>query len=319
MPLLALLLACVRAPAAPEPPAAPAPPPLPDHLLFGFWGLNGVSDPTGLASLKERLHLSLYQVASEDPAYTLGHTLPEARAAGIRVTLRLAGDHPAYTDRLGRFDLDAWKAGLERWRGKGLEPYVADGTLWGHMLLDDIHNFPTHDPDAAELDELARYSRTLWPGLATFVREKATGLPEPEGGRYRWLDAQVNQYEVKEGPVDSYVAANRARADALGIRSIHGLNIADGGDGSSGQPGWRQQHWAMSAAEIRRYGPVLLNDPGCAAFLAWEYDARERWSDGTVGATYLQRPELEAALAELGRLALTRPGHDLFRPDRHAR
>ena len=97
---------------------------------------------------------------------------------------------------------------------------------------------------------------------------------------------------------------------ALGLEIVNGLNIADGGDGSSEQRGWSEHRWAMSAGEIVEYGYVLSAVPGCVTLLAWEYYGEEAWEDGSVGSDYFDRPENTAALFWLIRLA----GEDPPRP-----
>lgn len=310
--LLLLLLACAT-PAPSSPPPLPAPPPEPpaapgQGMLYGFWGLNGHHSAKDLAQVKDRLGMTVFQVASEEPAWAVGKLLPAAREAGVKVTLRLTGDHAGYTDGQGDFDLRAWKARLEPWVDSGVQAFVDDGTLVGHMLLDDILTFPGQDPTAAELDELARYSQERLPGLMTFVRAQATHLPTPATGRYQHLDACVNQYQARDGEVRRYAETERRRALGLGLSIINGLNIADGGDGRAGRPGWRGPgFWPMSAEEITEYGAVMAAVPECTMFLSWEYDRVERWPDGTIGAEYLDQPEIQAALVALGRVVAARP------------
>jgi len=288
-------------PAVSGPPTAgPAAP------MYGFWGLNGHISPEGFADVQARYGMTGFQVASENPRWAVQTLLPMVRDAGMWITLRLTDDHHAYTVH-GDFDLELWKQQLRRWKGAGLEPYIADGTLVGHMLLDDIRNFPGRDPDAADLEEMARTSKELFPGLMTYVRQKATHMPTPEGGKYIWVDASVNQYEAKEGPVEAYATVQEDRAERLGLGVINGLNIADGGDGSAGRPGWRPNHYPMTAQEIRHYGGVMATVPSCGMFLNWEYDGEERWSDGSIGAEYFDQPELQAALADLAALYATHP------------
>ncbi len=318
--LLALgLCACTRAPAAPAAPPPPAPTgPAP---LFGYWGLNGRLSPAGLADARARLGAEVVHTASRSPGYVLHTLLPLVQAAGMKLSLRMTGDHPHYRTTAGDFDLAAWKRALAPWapHADALAPYIADGTLVAHMLLDDIHNFPGRDPTAAELDEMARHAKAMMPGLAVFVRERASEMPVPESGRYEHLDALVNQYRVRLGPVEDWSREQSDRAAALGLRVICGINIANGGDGSSAQPGWRQGRHAMSADEIDRYGAILATDARCAMVLAWEYDAEERWSDGSIGAAYFDRPENTAALQRLAARATGRPGAPLTREGRPAR
>lgn len=315
--ILLFTLGCVGAP-SPEaarvdlPVAhAVAPPAL--GIPYGYWGLNGFLTPEALAPLAPRIRLGVVQTATVDPAYATTRLFPLIKAAGLRVTLRMTGDHPRYT-RDGDFDLAAWTAMLQPWRAVDLRPWIADGTFAGHMLLDDIDTFDGHDPTAAELDEMARLSHEYFPGLLTFVRERATEMPTPTGGRYQHVDAVVNQYKVLDGDVVAFAADTAARAAALDLGVINGLNLADGGDGTSGQRGWRDGRFAMSAAEIRRYGAVMLAVPSCGMFLNWEYDGQERWSDGSIGAAWLARPDVEAALAELGDAAARHPSVKLLRP-----
>jgi hypothetical protein len=274
---------------------------------YGFWGLNGFVSAEGLQAVQQRLNLTIFHTATMDPAYAAEYLLPMVRDAGLQVTLRLTGDHHHYTED-GDFSLSLWKTVLSRWAGVPLEPFIADGTLAGHMLLDDIKNFSGHDPSAAELDEMARHSKALFPGLMTFVREKATGMPLPAGGTYVYVDAVVNQYRAADGRVQTYAQAQVERSAELDLNVIMGMNIADGGDGSSGQPGWRDGRFAMSADEIRTYGWALSVVPECGMFLNWEYDAVEPWSDGSVGADYFSEPAQQTVLAQLGqRLAQHRP------------
>jgi hypothetical protein len=284
--------------------------------LYGYWGLNGFVSSDGLPDVQRRLGATVFHTASRAPGYTLKTLLPMARAAGMKVTLRITGDHQHYTDADGNFDLTAWKAALQPWAEADLAEFIADGTLHAHMLLDDIHNFEGNDPTGDELDEMARISKVLLPGLPTFVREKATAMPTPSAGRYAHVDAIVNQYRHREGDVTEWTAAQVDHARALDVGLIHGLNIANGGDGSSGQPGWQEGRFAMSADEIRTYGAVLAGVPEVSMFLNWEYDGEEKWSDGSVGSAWFDRPELTAALVDVGEQVKATTGPPLLRVER---
>jgi len=313
-----LLSACSpRPPATAEPIAAAPPcdaPSCPERPLYGFWGINGYVSAEGLDDLKARFGLSVFHTATISPEHALEAVLPLARSAGVRVTLRMTGDHVRYTTPEGDFDRDAWEAMLAPWGGSGVRPYIDDGTLFGHMLLDDISNFEGRDPDAADLEEMARYSEALLPGLMTFVRQKASAMPTPASGRYEHVDAVVNQYKAAEGDVEDYAVSEARRAAALGLGIINGLNIANGGDGSSAKPGWGEGRYAMSAEEIVRYGAVLAAVPGCGMFLNWEYDAEERWASGAVGSDYFDQSALQRALADVGEQVSARQPVRLSRP-----
>lgn len=300
------------------------PPPMPDGPppLYGYWGLNGKVDEEGLRDVQQRLGAEVFHTASNGPGYVLNSLLPLVKKSGMRVSMRLTGDHEFYTKPNGDFDVEAWMGMLQRWapHSEAMAPYIADGTLVTHMLLDDIHNFPGKAPTAAELDAMALASKTVLPGLPTFVRERATEMPVFEDGRqYTHVDAIVHQYRVRLGEVQAWSSEQSDLAAKLGLRVICGINIADGGNGSSGQAGWRPGRHAMSADEIRDYGKVLASDPRCAMFLAWEYDAEEKWSDGSIGADYFDRPENTAALRALADTVKARPGAPLTREGQPAR
>lgn len=269
---------------------------------YGFWGLNGYTSHAGFLDVEQRFNATVFQVACSDPHWCVNHLLPMVQGAKMKVTFRLTADHEAYTNTQGDFVLASWKDQLKPWIDSGVQAYIENGTLIGHMILDDISNFEGRDPDAADLEEMARYSKELFPGLMTYVRQKASQMPVPESGGYVYVDAIVNQYTAAEGTVQQYAALESRRAQALNLGIINGLNIADGGDGSSGRPGYRVHKFAMSAAEITAYGSVLATVPGCGMFLNWEYDAEEHWYDGSIGADYFNQPELQDALASLGAL-----------------
>ncbi len=281
---------------------------------FGFWGLDGYLSASGLEDVEGRFGATVFQGFSADPDWAVGTLLPMAEAAGMTVTLRMTGG-PSYYTTDGSFDIDKWKAMLDPWVGSGVQEYIDNGTLVGHMILDDINNYEVRDPTAADLDELARYSKEQLPGLMTFVRKQASELPVPDGGTYSYLDAAVNQYKASEGDVTTYAEAERDAAVSLGLGVINGLNLANGGDGSSGQQGWGGSGtYAMSAAEIMTYGAVLVAVPECGMILNWEYDGEERWPDGTVGADYLDGSDVQAALAAVAREAAAHDKVELLRP-----
>jgi hypothetical protein len=280
-------------------------------IPFGFWGLNGYHDPEGLTQVQDQFGITTFHTSTYSQSFGVGMLLPMVREAGLQVNLRMAGDHSYYTTEDGDFDLAAWKAMLAPWAGSGVEEYIDDGTIAYHMLLDDIANFDGTKPTGDQLEEMARFSKDRLPGLKVAVREEAARMPTPAGGRYAHLDASMNQYVASYGDVEQYAFINQEAASELGLDLINGLNIADGGDGSSQQPGWGENRWAMSADEIVEYGYVLSAVPGCAMFLAWEYDGEEQWSDGSIGSDYFDRPEHTEALRWLGqRLA----GEDPDRP-----
>jgi hypothetical protein len=285
--------------------------PLETPVPYGFWGLNGYQSPEGFQDLQDRFALSAFHTSTHAPNYGVSTLLPAVRRAGLKVNLRLTGNHTYYTDDHGNFDMDAWKEMLDPWVDSGVQDFIDDGTLAHHMLLDDIVNFTGTPPSGDDLDEMARYSKSLLPGLAVVVREEASRIPVPSAGSFEHLDANINQYMADYGNVVDYMEGNLEAAEILGLETINGLNIADGGDGSSGQPGWKGGFYAMSAEEIVDYGGVLSSPEDLRMFLCWEYDGEEQWSDGSIGSDYFDQPELVEALQWLG---LRLSGEDLPRP-----
>jgi hypothetical protein len=266
--------------------------------MYGFWGLNGFVSPEGFVDVQRRLGANGLMVAHSGREHAVQTLLPMARAAGWRVTLRMIDEHQPQTAR-GDFDLDRWKAQVGRWRGTGVQEFIDDGTLAYHMLIDDLPNFAGRSPTGDELDEMARYSKSLMPGLKVAVREEAIALPVPSSGRYEHVDACINQYVSNDGDVEVFARDNAQLAESMGLELFNGLNIANGGDGSSGQPGWSEGRWAMSAQEIVTYGEALTASPDLVMFLAWEYDGEELWSDGSIGSDYFDQPENTEALRYL--------------------
>lgn len=272
-----------------DPDAAPVP--------CGLSGLNGKLDPAGLSEVSERFALTLFHTSTRSPGWAVPELLPLVREAGLSVTLRMVGPGSEYTDSDGDFDLDAWSEALAPWEGSGVEEFIEDGTLSGHLLLDDLASFEGQPPSAEELEELARLSRERLPGLLTIAPEDPEELPVPAGGAYVHLDAALAQYRAHDGDIEEYALDMVAAAEARGVGLVAGMNIASGGDGRSGQPGWREGSWAMSGEEIREYGGVLTGMPELARFLSWEYDTEEVWPDGSVGADWFDEPEQQEALA----------------------
>lgn len=64
--------------------------------------------------------------------------------------------------------------------------------------------------------------------------------------------------------------------------------MVDGGDGSSGLRGTQPNTWAMSAAELKKYGSALLSQSYVCAFSMWRYSA-----------TYYNRADVKSAMADL--------------------
>jgi hypothetical protein len=235
-------------------------------------------------------------VLSESPDYVLRH-LAEARESGAKLIVNFAGGsfrHVQAAD--GTFSYALWKERVDRFLPlqKQIGEYVGDGTLLAFMLIDEPHAASSWGGEIiphAMLEQMARYSKSLWPDLTTTVRSHASWL---KGAKFRWvsLDAAWAQYSARRGDVSAYVAENVAAAREARLGLIVGMNVLDGGDGSSRQPGTYRGAYNMSPAEISAYGRVLAAHPYACSFQIWKYDP-----------AYVGRPDIAAALADVARVA----------------
>lgn len=190
--------------------------------------------------------------------------LSAIRARGGKVVLMMAGHERHYkTD--GRFSLTKWKQRVARFRGTNFSQFVKDGTIIAHYLIDepnDAHNWGRPVPGTV-LEEMARYSKQLWPNLATVVRAEP-GYLLKTGRNYRYLDAAWAQYVTRKGTPSDYIRRNVADAQRAGVALITGLNVSKGGRNGT----------RMSPSLIKSAGTTLLNSSYPCAFLSWTYESR---------------------------------------------
>ena len=237
------------------------------------------------------------------PAWTMAE-LSTARSKGGRMILELAsGSDDNIQNSDGTFSLTKWKAMVLAFKPLALGSYITDGTLMGHFLIDEPQNARKWGGKAiphTTVEAMAQYSKQLWPSLPTFVRAAPTWL-EKSPITYTYLDAAWTQYEAyfKGRPampeVNTWITAEVAAAKRKRLGLIVGLNILDGGNGSSGFRGWMTGNYAMSATEIRNYGTALLKQSYACGFFSWTY----LYS----GATYMAKPAIRSVLTELSNMA----------------
>jgi hypothetical protein len=226
--------------------------------------------------------------------------LNAARRAGARVMLNLSTTKGSQNAD-GTFSLALWRQRVDRFNGIDVDPYVADGTLLGHYVIDEPHSKPNwggRPVPFADVEAAARYSKELWPRMTTFVRSHPEFL---EGAPFRWqhVDAAWAQYSARRGDVTAYLERSVASAKRLGLGLVVGLNLLTGGTAESGIAGYHPGKWAMSASQIRALGRVLAAEPYACAFSMWKYDKTD--------ASYLERGDIKTAIAEIGRVAADRP------------
>jgi hypothetical protein len=229
------------------------------------------------------------------PEHLLTH-LVAARQAGGRVFVRFVGGERWYRNSDRSFNLAKWKQRVDRFRAIDFSSYIEDGTLAGHFILDEPHdksNWGGTTVSPEILDEMARYSKEIWPNMPTIVRGWPSFL---KGYKYKYLDAGWAQYSERFGPISTFMRDNIRDAKESGLALIVGLNLINGGTKSSGIPGLYKGKYGMSASQVRSWGDVLLSDPYVCAFISWMYDG-----------PYLSRPDIKAALSELSEKAKSHP------------
>jgi hypothetical protein len=220
--------------------------------------------------------------------------LSSIQAKGGRVMLKMCMGEDKYVKNPdGTFSLTKWKALVDRFRNVNLAPYISDGTLLGHFLIDEPHRTAKWGGkiiSQATVEAMAAYSKQIWHTMPTFVRVVPSWLASAPIS-YQALDAGWLQYASGKGDAASMVAseANIARQKGLGL--VIGLNILDGGNGSSGVRGWSRNKWAMSASEIRNYGTALLNNSYACGFFNWTYQF--------FGPTYFARSDVKSAMTDI--------------------
>jgi len=224
--------------------------------------------------------------------------LEAARRKNLRLFIQFSGNEENSRDENG-FNFDKWKHMVDRFKGMNFDPYIADGTILGHRIMDepaDPNNWNGHLVSKDQIDRMAQYSKELWPTMPAIIRAFPAYL---KGYQYKYLDAAWAQFHTRFGSPAQFIAENVRDAQELGIGLIAGLNLINGGDGSSripGRKGKARQLWSMSPGEIRSYGNAIIDDPYICAFLMFEYQAN-----------YVNRPEIREALLELGKKAETHP------------
>jgi hypothetical protein len=197
-----------------------------------------------------------------------GHLLRELRAIkarGGKVALMFAGPEWHYQARGHHFSLTEWKARVDRFKKVNFSSYIKDGTIIGHYLIDepnDPANWGGRPVPPATLEEMAKYSKRRWPGMATIVRTSPEYLDNYRG-RYRYLDAAWAQYVYHRWPnTREYINSNVAKAKSKGLALIVGMNVIHGGS---------RRRTAMTANQVRTFGSILLESSYPCAFISWQY------------------------------------------------
>ena len=295
-------------PAPPPDTTTPPPPPPPPDTTTPPAGNCGRVEPSNVRPTHEGIAIGPTHVPTSKfgPAYSgtqitalLGSCLladlEAARRTDTRVFISFTGNEQYNRDANG-FSMTKWKQRVDRFRNLDLDPYIEDGTILGHLIMDepnDVNNWNGKVVTQAEIEEMARYSKEVWPTMTTYIRTFPEYLL---GGQYPHLDALWFHYLDRFAPLDEFIDVHFADVRKLGLKIIAGINVINGGNGSSGIPGRGPNKFGMSADEIREYGGKLLAQSDLCAFLFWEWDDK-----------YFERPEIKAAVQDLADKARSFP------------
>jgi hypothetical protein len=286
-----------------------------DSTLPGFPDSLPPGDTTGILTATASAHPGIpfgnYNMLSKylttvyngtmqglEPSWLMAE-LVTARAKGGRLILKLVGGRDSRTKNAdGTFSLSMWKALVDKFKPLNLSSYINDGTLMGVFLVDEPHNTSKWGGKAiphSTVEAMAKHTKLIWPTLTTFVRARPSWLAQ-SSITYTYLDAGWFQYEANYmGDISAATTKeiNAAKTKRLGIAV--GLNILNGGNGSSGIRGPLSGKYKMSATEIRNYGTVLLNQTYSCGFFNWTY------IEG--GAEYMARTDIKSAMSYLSNKA----------------
>lgn len=254
-------------------------------IVFGSWFMD-VSDLNSV-------HTGTLRGGGLTPTNILT-LLSGARAKGGRVVIKLCMGSDSYVKNSdGTFSFTKWKALVDRFKTVNLGPYINDGTILGHFLIDEPSRTARWGGKVipqSTLEAMAKYSKQLWPSMTTLVRVVPSWLAQG-GITFTYLDAGWLQYAANKGDVTKLVAAEVAAARNKGLGLVVGMNVLDGGNGSSGLKGTYTGARAMSATELKTYGTALLNQSYVCGFYNWTYNY--------FGPSYYARSDVKSSMTYL--------------------
>jgi hypothetical protein len=245
--------------------------------------------PMGLFAMPTSEFGSRYNGAMRNiGTYQLVSELSTIRSRGGKVILMMAGAQPYYKNADGTFSLSKWKARVDRYRNLNIGSYISDGTIVGHYLIDepfDPRNWAGHPISGSTLEQMAQYSKSIWPSMKTIVRAEPYEIKW--NGTYRALDAAWAQYLARKGDVNDYLQKNVSAAKQMGLGLVVGLNIPKGGVPNG--------TW-MTPQEVERFGTAMLTSGYACAFISWQY-----------GSSNLQTAAMRDAMSTVRRKAESVP------------
>jgi len=227
---------------------------------------------------------SIFNGAHENSTPTgLLRELQESKSRGGKVILALSGSPRYYVDGAGNFSFTKWKERVNRFRNVNFRSYIDDGTIVGHYLIDepnDAANWNGKPVSSSMVEEMAKYSKSIWPSMATIVRAE----PRHMGDNHRYLDAAWAQYLYRRGNVNEYIKDVVGTAQRKGLALVVGMNVLKG----------NRNGGRMSASEVESWGSALLSSSYPCAFINWEYNSDYYSSSGIRSAMSTLRRKAES-------------------------
>jgi hypothetical protein len=267
------------------PAAAPMPPASGSGVSFGSYECTGST-------------LGPFNLCIRAAGYWSAKDMAALQATGSKLMLNQGG-YGKFQTAAGTYDpvkyynwVQTLKPYVASW-----QPYLADGTLVGVQVIDDIGtmNWGGVAITKAQIEEMAKWWKQLAPGITTFVREKATGLT---GFTWVYLDASITQYNARYmGDVTKWRDSNVVAARNARVGLMLSMNTLNGGKVVAGcYHGGSPTYCSMSPTELRTYGAVQAAAPEGCGLMSWKSDPE-----------YHLQPGVAEALTYLAGLAKTRP------------
>jgi hypothetical protein len=221
--------------------------------------------------------------------------LEAARRAHLRVFIILEQSRRKHQNPDKSFALARWKREIDQFRGIDFSSFVADGTVLGHILIDEPHD-PTNWNGVAVpyavIDSAAAFSKALWPALPTGVTSPPTFLADAQLPSLDWSFAQ---YRPNKGDVAAWLAQQAGAARRSGLGFVLSINVRDGNGRDT----------PLDGAQLRRFGLAMAAEPAACALTMWKYDAAD--------AGYFRRPDVEAAVRSIAAAAAAHPARSCRR------
>ncbi|HCM38036.1 TPA: hypothetical protein DIS61_05275 [Patescibacteria group bacterium] len=219
-------------------------------------------------------------------------TLASAKASNMHVFVHFTGGRSNFQTSTGAFDLTKWKAQLDNWKSlvPQIQAYVDDGTITGHMMLDepqDPNNWDGNTVPCSDILGAADYSHSaaFWPNMPAGAGTHATWIADQSCD---WLsskfDFTLTPYTYARGQTyQDFLSANLDAASRGGFTFYASLNVLDGGTTKGVE---------MTQQQIQDAGGYFLCN-GANGLTMWKWDS-----------VFFGRTDIQAAMDYLNARAI---------------